>query len=297
MSEHRSVCGSDGGLQFLRSVNRTFEELREGKNQVDQKLGVLETQIKRQELRNNVLDARMEACESKLNLTLDQLGFRKSEIRSLQEALHANEDRMNTILGLRKSEIRSLQEALHANEERTNTIFEKVDKRLTDLESTSSSRQLLQSESSYQRFMELRLYELECEAFGATEEHIKRRRHEIVHGGCIRADIEAIEGSSITDMIRFLRIREGFENCYGITVSHFKEVFQGAPPEVLDTLDKRRNLKKIKFWQDGKNIQIRGQLVSIANEIIEKWETGSYDTLDDLYRQLTQQYDYHMRKA
>lgn len=265
MSDHRSVSGIDGGLEFLRSMNGMFKGLQEGKNQIDQKLGVLEAQTKRQELF-------IKACESELKLIRSQLGLRDSEIRSHQETLHANQERMNTFV-------------------------ERVEKELADLQSTSASRQFLQSEPSYQRFMELRLYELEREGFGATEEHDKRSRHELVHGGCVRADIQAIERASITDILRYLRVLEGFQNCYGITVDHFKEAFQGAPPEVLDALDKRRNLKKIKFWQDDKNIQTRDILVSIANEIIEKWETRFHDTLDVLYRKLTQQYDDRMRNA
>lgn len=273
MSEHRSVCGSDGGLQFLRSVNQLLENHQKAKNQTDQKLGVLENQAKHLELRNNLLDARMKDCESKLNFAMTQLGLRESEIVSQQETY---EERMSSL----------------------KTLVEQVEKRLTNLESISStSRQPFQTESSYQRFLETRLYELECEAFGATEEHEKRIRHEFVHGGCIRADIQAIEGASITDTIRSLRVLEGFQNCYGITVSHFKEVFQGAPPEVLDTLDKRMNLRKVRFWQDGKNIEARDKLIPIANQIVEKWENGFHDALDDLYQQLKQQYDDCMRKA
>jgi hypothetical protein len=63
---------------------------------------------------------------------------------------------------------------------------------------------------------------------------------------------------------------KGFESCYGIIIYQYKKSFHDAPAEVLDALDKRMNLNKIRFWQESQDTRARGQLIQISSQIIDE---------------------------
>jgi hypothetical protein len=137
--------------------------------------------------------------------------------------------------------------------------------------------------------MKTRLYELERWSFGPIDDIDKRTRHKFVHGGCIYVDVQATEGSDTEDIPLYWRVTKGFESCYGITIYQYEKSFHDAPAEVLDALDKRMNLNKIRFWQESQNTRANGQLIQISSQIIDEWKNNR-SLPAQLYKDFIKQY-------
>jgi hypothetical protein len=107
---------------------------------------------------------------------------------------------------------------------------------------------------------------------------IRFARNATVHGGNLLADHGAIQrmaGSTRPeDQSKATRWRGAFTSQYGISYSLVKDFLDGAPTEVIESLNIRTNIKNLRSWAqstDPSILETRTTILQCCDSVIDNW--------------------------
>lgn len=102
-------------------------------------------------------------------------------------------------------------------------------------------------------------------------------RHEIVHGGDVILDLEALKSAGTKeDKEPFLAASKGFESFYGLSAEEYGSKIidaQKGQKQVLDVLNIRSNVRNLRFWKKHEDKISKKNLLELADSIIKKWKS------------------------
>jgi hypothetical protein len=123
----------------------------------------------------------------------------------------------------------------------------------------------------YSLIYRIRVTELQKHARMILSQDI-RPRDEWLHGGAPKLDVQAVQYCKEHDSRKMYdETCIGFEHYYGISVAEYYQHFVTAPRQIIETFNRRADLKELEIYQMLQDTMLKDRLVTLCDQIINSW--------------------------